>query len=55
MEPVITQLKKDFQARLWSVPANNRVGSTLSTLTQEELTELENIWVQLVMWQQEQA
>ncbi|MDN3679883.1 hypothetical protein QWZ04_06005 [Vibrio tapetis subsp. quintayensis] len=55
MEPVVTQLKKDFQARIWAMPANNGANSTLSILTKEELNELENIWVQLVMWQKEQA
>ncbi|GAL30136.1 hypothetical protein JCM19239_2552 [Vibrio variabilis] len=57
MEAVISQLKKDFYAHLRSSngASASSTSKTMSLLTEEELTELENVWVQLAVWKQKQA
>ncbi|MCL9775858.1 hypothetical protein [Vibrio methylphosphonaticus] len=57
MEAAINQLKKDFYAHLKSYqePKASNGSKTLSILTQDELTELENVWIQLAVWKQKQA
>ncbi|PMH40684.1 hypothetical protein BCU70_11010 [Vibrio sp. 10N.286.49.C2] len=57
VEAAINQLKKDFYAHLKSFhePKLGMVSKTLSTLTQDELAELENVWVQLAVWKQKQV
>ncbi|WP_167494616.1 MULTISPECIES: hypothetical protein [Vibrio] len=56
MEKVITSLKKEFKARIQSPKRNEAYAtpSSLSFLTQEELSELENAWVQLAVWKKTQ-
>ncbi|MCW8347002.1 hypothetical protein MD535_13435 [Vibrio sp. ZSDZ65] len=57
MEAAINQLKKDFYAHLKSYqePKAANGFKTLSILTQDELAELENVWIQLAVWKQTQA
>ncbi|MGR5094466.1 hypothetical protein ACPV5O_05675 [Vibrio maritimus] len=57
MEAVISQLKKDFYAHLRSSngASASSTSKTMSLLTEEELAELENVWVQLAVWKQKQA
>ncbi|MEZ8693101.1 hypothetical protein AB6D15_12370 [Vibrio splendidus] len=56
MDNVISNLKKEFHTRVrsdkWAEKYSAK--SSISTFTQEELTELENAWVQLVIWKQTQ-
>ena len=51
---IITQLKKDFYSRIRSIQTESVPQSqckpTLSLLTEEELKQLEQIWVELTMW-----
>jgi hypothetical protein len=47
MEATISQLKKDFQEKVNLEHTSNHQPSTISVLTEEELHELENAWVQL--------
>lgn len=57
MENVISNLKKEFHTRVKSQKSNERYASTKSSvsfLTQEELSELENAWVQLAVWKKAQ-
>lgn len=57
MENVISNLKKEFHTRVKSQSSNEGYASTkssVSLLTQEELSELENAWVQLVVWKKAQ-
>lgn len=57
MDNVISNLKKEFhthvQADKWGEKYSAK--SSVSTLTPEELTELQNAWVQLVIWKQTQV
>nr|WP_202436543.1 hypothetical protein [Vibrio eleionomae] len=51
----ITQLKKDFYARIGAFQATasktvTQNHPTLSLLTDEELKELGQVWVELTMW-----
>ncbi len=53
---IITQLKKDFYAQIgtlhsYTLPTEK---SSLSVLTQEEIKELEQIWVELAVWKRSQ-
>ncbi|WED29365.1 hypothetical protein L3V77_18220 [Vibrio sp. DW001] len=52
MESRISQLKKDFKARIFAIVPNNDERATTSVLTEEELVELQNAWVQLAIWKQ---
>nr|WP_220503492.1 hypothetical protein [Vibrio splendidus] len=57
VDNVISNLKKEFHTRVrsdkWAEKYSAK--SSISTLTQEELNELENAWVQLVIWKQTQV
>ena len=52
MESHISQLRKDFQAKVNIKQTGQCQLSSTSLLTDEELSELENVWVQLVTWKQ---
>jgi hypothetical protein len=54
---VISQLKKDFysQIRALQSPKLPQVTSTLAILSDEELQELENVWIELVVWKNKQT
>jgi hypothetical protein len=56
VDNVISNLKKEFYTHVrsdkWAEKYSAK--SSISTLTQEELSELENAWVQLVIWKQTQ-
>ncbi|MFA0053590.1 MULTISPECIES: hypothetical protein [Vibrio] len=56
MDNVISNLKKEFHTHVHSDKWAERYSakSSVSTLTSEELTELQNAWVQLVIWKQTQ-
>lgn len=54
---IVAQLKKEFHAQLsalqaYSVPQSK---PTLSLLTDEELRQLEQIWVELCVWKRSQS
>ncbi|WP_372449736.1 hypothetical protein [Vibrio metschnikovii] len=54
---IISQLKKDFYAQIsafqsYALPQQT---TTLSLLTEEELKELEQIWVELAVWKRSQS
>ena len=57
MDNVISNLKKEFytnvQSKKWSEQYSAK--PSLSFLTQEELSELENAWIQLVIWKKQQV
>lgn len=57
VEAVISQLKKDFYAHLRSSHGrhNSESSKTISILTKEELSELENVWIELAVWKKQQA
>ncbi|MEZ9314979.1 hypothetical protein [Vibrio lentus] len=57
MDNLISNLKKEFHTHVQSDKLGEKYSakSSISTLTQEELTELENAWVQLVIWKQTQV
>ncbi|MGR5211106.1 hypothetical protein ACPV4A_11190 [Vibrio rotiferianus] len=57
MDSVISQLKKDFysQIRALQSPKLPQVTSTLAILSDEELQELENAWIELVVWKNKQT
>ncbi|MDF2154303.1 hypothetical protein [Vibrio sp. CAU 1672] len=57
MDIVITKLKKDFYSQIHALqsPKLPQVKSTLAVLTEEELQELENAWIELVVWKKSQA
>lgn len=52
MESTISQLRKDFQAKVQIKHTANNHLSSASLLTEEELSELENAWIQLITWKQ---
>lgn len=56
MDSITSQLKNDFYAHLRSMQAKNSGISTssVSLLTQEELSELESVWIQLAVWKKSQ-
>ncbi|MBD1558323.1 hypothetical protein HC752_15400 [Vibrio sp. S9_S30] len=58
MEPTISSLRQIFQNKVHSASgvqsSVSGSASTLSVLTKEELSELENLWVQLILWQKKQ-
>ncbi len=57
MEAAIIQFKKDFYAHIKSMHGAKagEQKNTLAVLTEEELAELENAWIQLAVWKQQQA
>ena len=57
MDNLISNLKKEFNTHVQSdnLEKKHSAKSSISTLTQEELAELENAWVQLVIWKQTQV
>ena len=52
----ISQLKTDFYAHINAIQAYAlpQTKPTLSLLTEEELQELETLWVELSVWKQQQ-
>ncbi|WP_181185519.1 hypothetical protein [Vibrio sp. V01_P9A10T6] len=56
MDPVISQLKKDFYAQIRSLKdgPTSESQTTLALLTEEELQQLEQMWVELAIWKQSQ-
>lgn len=57
MDTVKTQLKKDFYSQIYSLQYNavSQSTSTLAVLTEEELSELEAAWIELVVWKKNQT
>ncbi|WP_194435664.1 hypothetical protein [Vibrio fluminensis] len=57
METLLIQLKKDFYRNISALQANTLPHSepTLNVLTDEELKELEHVWVELSVWQRNQV
>ncbi|MDA0147764.1 hypothetical protein [Vibrio sp. LaRot3] len=57
MESLLVQLKKDFYTHISSLQAYTlpQTKPTLTVLTDEELRELEHVWVELSVWQRQQA
>ncbi|WKY57066.1 hypothetical protein Q5H80_08635 [Vibrio sp. SNU_ST1] len=57
MDNVTSSLKKEFhthvQSDKWAEKYSAK--SSISILTREELAELENAWVQLIIWKQAQV
>ncbi|MDE1514262.1 MULTISPECIES: hypothetical protein [Vibrio] len=53
---VVAQLKKQFHAQLsaWQAQAAPQSKPTLAVLTEEELRQLEQMWVELCVWKQSQ-
>ncbi|WED24212.1 hypothetical protein L3Q72_15120 [Vibrio sp. JC009] len=52
MEAILSQLKKDFHAKLNDVQSEKSNKSTIALLTEEELSELETVWIQHAIWKQ---
>ena len=54
---MLLQLRKDFYSHISSLQAHTLPQSqpTLSVLTDDELKELEHVWVELSVWQLAQA
>lgn len=50
METTISQLRRDFQAKVHLKKTAGHQYSGASLLTEEELSELENVWIQLITW-----
>ncbi|PFG56450.1 hypothetical protein ATG66_2783 [Vibrio sp. ES.051] len=57
MDSVISQLKQDFysQIRALQTPKLPQVTSTLAVLTDEEIQELEAVWIELTVWKRSQT
>lgn len=57
MDTLLLQLKKDFYMNISSLQAYTLPHSqpTLNLLTEEELKQLEHVWVELSVWQRNQA
>jgi hypothetical protein len=57
VDNVISNLKQEFHTHVQSDKWREKdsAKSSISTLTEEELTELENAWVQLAIWKQTQV
>ncbi|KJR39565.1 MULTISPECIES: hypothetical protein [Vibrio] len=57
MDAVKTQLKKDFYSQIYSLQSSavSQSTSTLAVLTEEELSELEAAWIELVVWKKNQT
>ncbi|EGA70393.1 hypothetical protein VISI1226_22525 [Vibrio sinaloensis DSM 21326] len=56
MESNKAQLRKDFYAQISHLQAYSlpQTKPTLSLLTEEELLELESLWVELSVWKKKQ-
>ncbi|ENM5832508.1 hypothetical protein NTH44_000541 [Vibrio metoecus] len=54
---VVAQLKTEFYAQLSALQAHSVPQSkpTLSVLTDEELRQLEQIWIELCVWKKSQS
>ncbi|ELB2798511.1 hypothetical protein QNE48_004456, partial [Vibrio alginolyticus] len=54
---VILQLKKDFYSQIRALQSPNlpQVTSTLAVLTDEEIQELEAVWIELAVWKRSQT
>ncbi|WP_216835620.1 hypothetical protein, partial [Vibrio aestuarianus] len=54
---VIMQLKKDFYAQIDSPKESSSPSSqtTLALLTEEEIQQLEQIWIELAVWKRNQS
>ena len=52
MDSRVSQLKKDFHAQISAMAQKNNTNSSIALLTEEELSELENAWIQLIVWKQ---
>lgn len=52
MDAVVSQLKKDFHSKLDDT-YTKAIESGSAILTNEELSELEAVWVQLAVWKQQ--
>lgn len=57
VDTVKTQLKKDFYSQIYSLQSSavSQSTSTLAVLTEEELSELEAAWIELVVWKKNQT
>ncbi|MEX3072896.1 hypothetical protein AB3Y13_14170 [Vibrio alginolyticus] len=57
MDVVISQLRKDFHARIRALQAPKlpQVTSTLAVLTDEEIRELEAVWIEFAVWKRRQT
>ncbi|ARV72929.1 hypothetical protein A8140_09470 [Vibrio campbellii CAIM 519 = NBRC 15631 = ATCC 25920] len=57
VDSVISQLKKDFysQIRAFQSPKLPQVTPTLAVLTDEEIQELEAVWIELAVWKRSQT
>ncbi|WP_021020374.1 hypothetical protein [Vibrio gazogenes] len=57
MDSQVTQLKKDFYQQIMSQHAYAfpNTSSTLSLLTDEELEQIERVWIELIMWKKAQT
>jgi len=57
VDAVKTQLKKDFYSQIYSLQSSavSQSTSTLAVLTEEELSELEAAWIELVVWKKNQT
>lgn len=57
MDTLLLQLKKDFYMNISSLQAYTLPHSqpTLNLLTEEELKQLEHVWVELSVWKRNQA
>ncbi|ENM5786684.1 hypothetical protein QSX70_002162 [Vibrio metoecus] len=54
---VVAQLKKEFYAQLSALQTHSAPQSkpTLSVLTDEELRQLEQMWIELCVWKKSQS
>lgn len=57
MDSVILQLKREFHAKIHALQtyALPQSKPTLTLLTDEELQELEQVWVELAVWKKTQS
>ena len=57
MDSVISQLRKDFHEHIRAMQALRlpQVTSTLAVLTDEEIQELETVWVEFAVWKRRQT
>lgn len=57
MDSVISQLRNDFYAhiRALQAPKLPQVTSTLAVLTDEEIQELEAVWIEFSVWKRHQT
>jgi len=55
MKTKISQLEKEFRNQVFTLSLDSDERPTTSVLTEEELIELQNAWIQLVIWKQSNA